>query len=778
MSTRGRESSRRWRGRAASTAGSRRARTPLWKLALAAPAAWPWTARHRPVRRRLWHGLAVQKLVPRHRARCRSSPAAAAEDIEPTDGTSSAAFLGLPWSLAFDRHGKRRSPPTSRTGASARSTRPPGRSRRSSDRRRRERRARRVPPPSRALSHPDARWRRTRTGDTLCRAEPRYVFRISSTTRPRGSPLASGACSARATAGPPTSARFYASPGLGFDERGNLLIGDDGVESEGRRADADRHDVRRRRGRLAGRRRAGDERDAQRDPSDLADPAGNVYVCRQLVADPQGLDDVDPEHLRAARSTARASRATAGRPRRRPALPSDQRLSPTPPANLFIPDASNCRVRQIDLPRTSSTRSPSTARAAGRSTCARDLFEPRASRRHGRRRRTGRSSSPSRTSAASAPSFPARRRRGRSSPRRRTARRRPSRRPTLSFTRRREPSRTTSTSTRRSRRKRLVAANLPSRHRLALLDSAEKHVVTTFAASSLLPGRTYYWQVVARGGPELHRAPARTLLRSPRSRRRSPASQPGAVRPARRRLPARRSRGESRPTLSWTPADGRGLLRPLPRRPRSPPRLFKTGLTQTSLVGHGSPPRVASTPGSSSPTRPATPTKATGSPLATFLTSGPCNPIGPFNLASPPAGAVRRFGQPHPHLVRLRAGPRPTTSTWGRRPILRSTSRPWRATSFDRRRPLARGHVLLEGRRRARRATRRRTSSTPVASFTVSGTCNAPPRPSFTFVPPGAVVLGQSYVVAWSAVGLDPGGGYLVERSQRGLASRRSSTAS
>ncbi len=57
-------------------------------------------------------------------------------------------------------------------------------------------------------------------------------------------------------------------------------------------------------------------------------------------------------------------------------------------------------------------------------------------------------------------------------------------------------------------------------------------------------------------------------------------------------------------------------------------------------------------------------------------------------------------------------------------------------------------------------------ATTAVRSFTVRGTCSTPGPTGFTFLPPGAVGTGQSYVVSWNAASeLDPGGGYVVERS-------------
>jgi len=57
------------------------------------------------------------------------------------------------------------------------------------------------------------------------------------------------------------------------------------------------------------------------------------------------------------------------------------------------------------------------------------------------------------------------------------------------------------------------------------------------------------------------------------------------------------------------------------------------------------------------------------------------------------------------------------------------------------------------------------TASTPVASFTTRTSCVAPGTPVFQFVPTTAA-SGSTYAIVWSpAVGLDAGGGYLVERS-------------
>jgi hypothetical protein len=58
------------------------------------------------------------------------------------------------------------------------------------------------------------------------------------------------------------------------------------------------------------------------------------------------------------------------------------------------------------------------------------------------------------------------------------------------------------------------------------------------------------------------------------------------------------------------------------------------------------------------------------------------------------------------------------------------------------------------------------SSETAVRSFAVRGTCAAPGTTSFTFLPPGAVGAGQTYVVVWSAASdLDAGDGYVVQRS-------------
>ncbi len=60
-----------------------------------------------------------------------------------------------------------------------------------------------------------------------------------------------------------------------------------------------------------------------------------------------------------------------------------------------------------------------------------------------------------------------------------------------------------------------------------------------------------------------------------------------------------------------------------------------------------------------------------------------------------------------------------------------------------------------------------KSTSTAVSMFTTGGNCPAPGATTFTFVPPGSVAIGQTYVLSWKAsTGLDTDGYYLVERSQ------------
>ena len=304
---------------------------------------------------------------------------------------------------------------------------------------------------------------------------------------------------------------------------------------------------------------------------------------------------------------------------------------------------------------------------------------------------------------------------------------------------------------------RLVAANVP--YSTTSPFHVPEGAFESTTVSNLLPGRVYYWQVVAKGDPNcLGLTPFPSAILSFLTTK--PCTPPAPFVPL---TPASGSTlAGTATTLTWSPSEGARFY-DLYLGATSPPRLFAQSLTGTS----------ASVSGLSPSTRytwflvawaSCDPTKATGSASATFLTPGPCESVGPFSLASPPNGAVEV-----PSRVALS-----WTAAEGAAGydvyLGRATDPPLYHANVGPARLDVAG--LSPGATYSWKVVARspcdpaKDAASPVSRFTVSGTCPTPPSTSFTFAPPGKVAVGQSYVVAWAPVGLDPGGGYLVERSR------------
>ena len=283
---------------------------------------------------------------------------------------------------------------------------------------------------------------------------------------------------------------------------------------------------------------------------------------------------------------------------------------------------------------------------------------------------------------------------------------------------------------------------------------------TSFTPVNLQPGTKYYWKVVAKGDPFC------VPFSSAGSAVRSFTTAAGCAAPGAPVLSAPADGAKvpaASATLSWAASSGAGTY-DVYFGATNPPPLAASGLSSTSwtpsgLTGGGLYywsvlARVACDP-----------SKSASSGVRSFQVDGVgCFPPGAFSLSTPADGATDL--------------PADLTVAW---------SASAGATSYD----FYLGHsspppLYLSGltstalalRSLSPGATYRwkvvaRTScdaaastSTAIRSFTVRGTCNTPGATSFTFLPPGAVGSGRSYVVAWNAAAdLGAGGGYVVERS-------------
>jgi sugar lactone lactonase YvrE len=283
---------------------------------------------------------------------------------------------------------------------------------------------------------------------------------------------------------------------------------------------------------------------------------------------------------------------------------------------------------------------------------------------------------------------------------------------------------------------------------------------TSFTPLNLTAGAKYYWRVVAKGDPfcvppSSAGSPVRTFTTKPGC---APPSAPALV------APADGATGVASPvTLSWNPALGAGSYDVF-LGATNPPPLAASGLTSTThtasgLVGSGLYYWSVLAHAACDPA------KTASSPVRSFGVTGVgCPPPGAFSLTTPADGAT---------------GVSPdVTLTWSASPgatnydlYLGLTSSPPLYLSG-----LTSASVSLKGLLTG--STYRwkvvawtscapgAVSQTAVRSFTVRGACSTPGGTSLTFLPPGNVGTGQTYVVAWSAAtDLDTGGGYAVERS-------------
>ncbi len=282
----------------------------------------------------------------------------------------------------------------------------------------------------------------------------------------------------------------------------------------------------------------------------------------------------------------------------------------------------------------------------------------------------------------------------------------------------------------------------------------------SFVAQNLAAGATLYWRVVARGDPF---CPSPASAASPVRSFRTPA---GCAAPPAPALSSPADGAADVPpatTLTWAASPGTGSY-DVYLGATNPPPLAASGLTSTSYAVSGLVP--ASTWSWFVVARAACdPSRTSASPVRTFRVGGvSCAPPGPFSLTAPANGATgvvsgtqlswTASANASSYDVYLGLGG--SLPLW--LPGVTGTSIPLPALSAG---------AAYSWKVVARSSCDPSAAvPSPVRTFTAAGTCPAPGAPSFSFVPPGAVAVGQTYVVAWRAAsGLDAGGGYVVERS-------------
>ena len=287
-------------------------------------------------------------------------------------------------------------------------------------------------------------------------------------------------------------------------------------------------------------------------------------------------------------------------------------------------------------------------------------------------------------------------------------------------------------------------------------------VATSFTASNLSPGARYSWKVVAKGDPYcVPSASAESVVRSFTTT--SGCSAPSEV------VLSSPADGATIPvsaaTVSWAPSAGAGSYDVYfggggsAAPPLAVSGLITTTWTPTGLVGGGlySWSVIAHAACDSS--------KTVASAPRTFRVDGAgCPPPGAFGLSTPADGAT---GLPPDLTVVWTPSARATSYDIY---LGRSSPPPLylsglTSTSLELRGLSAGGTYRWKVVARTSCDTGLSAES-PVRSFTVRGTCTTPGATSFSFLPPGPVGSGQSYVVAWNvASSLGAGDGYAVERS-------------
>lgn len=296
---------------------------------------------------------------------------------------------------------------------------------------------------------------------------------------------------------------------------------------------------------------------------------------------------------------------------------------------------------------------------------------------------------------------------------------------------------------------------------------------TTWPASKLAPGRTWYWRVAARRENVCAETPGST------SETWSFATAPECVEPGELDLVAPPDGSAGLPSsldLEWQASEGAGSY-DLFLGTSSPPRQVAAGLTETRFRASGLAPgakyvwtvvaRAACDPRRTRATR-----------TGVFAVGGACAPpsapvlLGPDDGASLPPGGGTFTWTPSAGSASydLYLGVPGALSLHTRGLIGSSLPVPdlppgefaWRIV--------------------ARSGCSAASAASPDRRFRVSSRCDAPPPPTILSRPAGPVAAGQSYVLTWTDVsGLGEAGGYHVERSSdpsfRTLTDRQSTAA-
>ncbi|HXG58889.1 MAG TPA: hypothetical protein VNL91_07690 [Thermoanaerobaculia bacterium] len=282
---------------------------------------------------------------------------------------------------------------------------------------------------------------------------------------------------------------------------------------------------------------------------------------------------------------------------------------------------------------------------------------------------------------------------------------------------------------------------------------------TAFALSNLTPGTKYYWQVVSKGD---RFCPTFAFNYSEVFSFTTAAgcTAPGAFDTT---VPPDRGTGVNLAVdLVWQAATGAASY-DVYFGAANPPSLFASNINATKYAVAGLTPDttyywyvVAHAA--------CDPAKTAQTPVRSFRTAGTCAAAGPFSITEPRDGAANV-----PFSVNLEWLPSANASGYE---LYFGTTTPPPIYFLD----LSRTKLTISGLQPSTTYYWRvvakvacdasKNLSTPVARFTTSASCTAPGASSITFLPPGAVGVGQTYTIAWTeAAGLDAGGLYVVERS-------------
>lgn len=277
---------------------------------------------------------------------------------------------------------------------------------------------------------------------------------------------------------------------------------------------------------------------------------------------------------------------------------------------------------------------------------------------------------------------------------------------------------------------------------------------TNFTPSNLAPNTTYYWMVKAKGDPFCSPiSSATSAVRSFTTGGRCGAGAFDLI------APADGAVNVSPVVLSWQQSGGAASYDVYFGNVNPPP--FERNVTTTSLTVT---PRTGTNYWTVVAHAACDPTQTAATPVRSFTPSpqGTCAGSAAVLLSSPSDGAT---GVPSSVELTWRtdpcaAGPFDIFLGTEPDPPLLATNLSSTSQRIDSLLPSTKYYWKIAG----SNVNGGRVTS-PVGSFTTRA-CVAPEKTSITFVPSGAVGAGSTYTIIWApASGLDPDGGYLVERS-------------